>query len=164
MSVAPVLSVVVPVCNEAENVGPLAREIGAALAQVPHEILFVDDGSTDATARAVLDARAGGIPEVRLLRHSFRAGQSAAVSSGVRAAQAEWVGTLDGDGQNDPADLPKLLAAQRDPANHRGVCRQQGGEHPQRRTDARGQSRLGAAGKMIRGGGERFVVGRRMSG
>ncbi|MFO1427996.1 MAG: glycosyltransferase family 2 protein [Steroidobacteraceae bacterium] len=114
MSVAPVLSVVVPVCNEAENVGPLAREIGAALAQVPHEILFVDDGSTDATAAEVRRAREAGIPQLRLLRHSRRSGQSAAVHSGVRAARAEWVATLDGDGQNDPADIPALLAARRD--------------------------------------------------
>ena len=62
-------------------------------------------------------AARAAIPQVRLLRHSFRSGQSAAVTTGVRHARAEWVGTLDGDGQNDPADLPKLLAARLDPAN-----------------------------------------------
>jgi dolichol-phosphate mannosyltransferase len=112
----PELSVVVPVCNEAENVIPLAKEIAAALAGRPFEVLFVDDGSTDQTAAAVVTARAE-IPQVRLLRHSFRSGQSAAVSTGVRFARADWVGTLDGDGQNDPADLPKLFAAHLDPAN-----------------------------------------------
>ncbi len=108
---APSLSVVVPVCNEAENVEPLVREIVRALGSLPHEILYVDDGSTDDTAGQVRRMRAAGVPQLRLLRHSFRAGQSAAVASGVRAALAEWVATLDGDGQNDPADLPALLAA-----------------------------------------------------
>jgi dolichol-phosphate mannosyltransferase len=111
------ISVVVPVCNEEENVGPLAREVAQALSGRAFELLFIDDGSTDGTARAVLEARAGGIPQIRLLRHSFRSGQSAAVSTGVRHARAEWVGTLDGDGQNDPADLPKLLAARQAAAN-----------------------------------------------
>jgi len=112
----PELSVVVPVCNEEENVGALAREIATALAGRPFEILFVDDGSTDATAAAVLAARVT-IPEIRLLRHSFRSGQSAAVTTGVRLARADWVGTLDGDGQNDPGDLPKLFAARLIPEN-----------------------------------------------
>jgi dolichol-phosphate mannosyltransferase len=94
----------------------LAQEIAAALNGRAFEVLFVDDGSTDATASAVLAARTS-IPEVRLLRHSFRSGQSAAVTTGVRHARAEWVGTLDGDGQNDPADLPKLLAARLKPEN-----------------------------------------------
>jgi dolichol-phosphate mannosyltransferase len=111
------LSVVVPVCNEAENVGPLAREIAQALAGREFEILFVDDGSTDGTANAVLQARAAGIPQIRLLRHSFRSGQSAAVTTGVRHARGEWIATLDGDGQNDPIDLPALWAARLDPAN-----------------------------------------------
>jgi len=113
----PELSVVVPVCNEAENVGPLAREIADALSGRPFEILFVDDGSTDKTAEAVRAARDAGIPEIRLLRHSFRSGQSAAVTTGVRNARAEWIATLDGDGQNDPADLPALWTAKGEPAN-----------------------------------------------
>ena len=106
------LSVVVPVCNEAENVGPLAQEIHAALAgYAPSEIIFVDDGSTDGTAAALHAARAGGIPELRVIRHERRSGQSAAICTGVRAARSEWIATLDGDGQNDPADIPKLVAA-----------------------------------------------------
>src|SRR4029453_16556732 len=105
------LSVVIPVCNEADNVGPLAQEIQAALAgHRPFEIIFVDDGSTDGTVAAVQAARRT-IPEIRLLQHSKRSGQSRAVCSGVLAAQAEWVATLDGDGQNDPADIPELLKA-----------------------------------------------------
>ena len=103
------VSVVVPVCNERENVLPLAREIAAALADRRHETIFVDDGSTDGTAEAVRAARGEGLPGVRLIRHAVRSGQSAAVATGVRAARAPWIATLDGDGQNDPADIPKLL-------------------------------------------------------
>jgi dolichol-phosphate mannosyltransferase len=104
------LSVVIPVCNEADNVGPLAREIQAALAQHrPFEIIFVDDGSTDGTVEAIQAARADGIPEIRLLEHSQRCGQSKAICTGVEAARAEWIATLDGDGQNDPADIPELI-------------------------------------------------------
>jgi dolichol-phosphate mannosyltransferase len=106
-SQTPEISVVIPVCNEVDNVGPLAREIVAALQGKAFEILFVDDGSTDGTADALRELR-DSIPQLRLLRHSFRSGQSAAVCSGVRHARAEWIATLDGDGQNDPADIPKL--------------------------------------------------------
>lgn len=109
----PVVSVVIPVCNEVDNVGPLADEIVAALGAQPFEILFVDDGSTDGTAEA-LHALRDRLPQLRVLRHSFRSGQSAAVCSGVRHARADWIATLDGDGQNDPADIPALLAARGD--------------------------------------------------
>jgi len=116
---SPELSVVVPVCNEAENVEPLAREIDAALNDRDYEMIFIDDGSTDDTAINLLRLKAQ-LPRLRVLRHSFRSGQSAAVASGVRAARAPWVATLDGDGQNDPADIPRLLAA-RDDVENRGV-------------------------------------------
>jgi dolichol-phosphate mannosyltransferase len=111
------LSVVVPVCNEAENIEPLAREIDAALTGRAYEMIFVDDGSTDETAVNLLRLKAS-LPALRVLRHSFRSGQSAAVASGVRAARGKWIATLDGDGQNDPADIPKLIAARDE---HRGV-------------------------------------------
>lgn len=108
------VSVVIPVCNEQDNVLPLAREIHAALAgRYAFETIFVDDGSTDETPRAVRDARADGMPEIRLVRHGLRSGQSAAVATGVREARAPWIATLDGDGQNDPADIPRLLDALR---------------------------------------------------
>jgi len=110
------LSVVVPVCNEAENVEPLAREIDAALAGRAYEMIFVDDGSTDDTA-INLQRLKSALPALRVLRHSFRSGQSAAVASGVRAANGAWIATLDGDGQNDPADIPKLIAARELPEN-----------------------------------------------
>lgn len=109
MSQAPRVSVVIPVRNEAPNIGPLIAEIEAALAGVPHEILCVDDGSTDETAAAL--AEAARTAPVRALRHRNSCGQSAAVITGVKAARGEWIATLDGDGQNDPADIPALLAA-----------------------------------------------------
>jgi dolichol-phosphate mannosyltransferase len=112
-------SVVVPVCNEAENVEPLVREIHAAMSAYVYEMVFVNDGSTDDTA-GTLKRLMGEFPQLRVLHHSFRSGQSAAVASGVRAARAAWIATLDGDGQNDPADIPRLIAA-RDSAANRGV-------------------------------------------
>ncbi|HEX6636239.1 MAG TPA: glycosyltransferase family 2 protein [Steroidobacteraceae bacterium] len=113
------VSVVVPVCNEAENVEPLVREIHTAMAARDYEMIFVDDGSTDDTA-VILKRLKGEFPALRVLHHSFRSGQSAAVASGVRAARAPWIATLDGDGQNDPADIPKLIGERDSPAN-RGV-------------------------------------------
>jgi dolichol-phosphate mannosyltransferase len=103
----PLLSVVVPVRNEAANIGPLVAEIAAALAALPHEIVYVDDGSTDDSA-AILAGLAAGIPSLRVLRHAESCGQSAAIVTGVRAARGAWIATLDGDGQNDPADIPAL--------------------------------------------------------
>ena len=104
------LSVVIPVKNEAENIASLTGEIGAALdGLVEYEILYVDDGSSDATA-AEISRLAAKTPQVRLLRHTRNCGQSAAIRTGVRAAQAAWIATLDGDGQNDPADIPQIVA------------------------------------------------------
>jgi dolichol-phosphate mannosyltransferase len=104
------LSVVIPVKNEAENIAPLVAEIRAALdGLVGYEILFIDDGSDDATAAEILRL-ATETPGLGLLRHAQSCGQSAAIRTGVRAARAAWVATLDGDGQNDPADIPKLWA------------------------------------------------------
>ena len=111
--VVPQLSVVVPVLNEQDNVAPLAHEIVAALrGVVTFEIVYVDDGSRDGTLEA-LRALKAEIPELRVVRHLANAGQSSAIRNGVKAARGTWIATLDGDGQNDPADIPKLLA-QRD--------------------------------------------------
>jgi glycosyltransferase involved in cell wall biosynthesis len=106
------LSVVVPVKDEAGNVGPLAREIAAAVAGEQAEIIFVDDGSTDSTA-AELAALKSDLPNLRVIRHGRNSGQSRAIRTGVRAANGPVIATLDGDGQNDPADLPKLVTALR---------------------------------------------------
>jgi dolichol-phosphate mannosyltransferase len=109
-SSAPAFSVVVPVHNEAENIAPLLAEIGAALDPLTeYEVVVVDDGSTDATPQ-VLREYAARQPRLRPLRHLRNSGQSAAIATGVRAARAPWIVTLDGDGQNDPADIPALLA------------------------------------------------------
>jgi dolichol-phosphate mannosyltransferase len=103
------LSVVVPVKNEAENIQPLIGEIHAALSGVTeYEIVYVDDGSTDETAARLRGLQAGGDDRLRVLRHRASCGQSTAVRSGVKAARGRWVATLDGDGQNDPADIPAL--------------------------------------------------------
>ena len=99
---------VVPVRNEGPNIAPLIEEIEHALAAVPHEIVYVDDGSTDDTPRRLAEAAFAAPLLVR--RHRASCGQSAAIVTGVRAARGEWIATLDGDGQNDPADIPALLA------------------------------------------------------
>lgn len=107
---APFLSIVIPVRNEEDNVAPLAREIHDVLAPRDRfEIIFVDDASTDNTVARILATRREHVPQIRLLRHRIGCGQSIAVRTGVRAARAEWIVTLDGDGQNDPADIPVLL-------------------------------------------------------
>jgi glycosyltransferase involved in cell wall biosynthesis len=104
------VSVVVPVKDEAGNVGPLVREIAAALRDEPdHEILFIDDGSTDGTAAALTELKRE-VPALRVLRHPSNLGQSRGILSGVLAARGDIIVTLDGDGQNDPADIAKLLA------------------------------------------------------
>jgi glycosyltransferase involved in cell wall biosynthesis len=110
-SSGPAVSIVVPVRNEADNVGPLIAEIEAALGRRwSYEIIFVNDGSTDATGETLLSLMTER-KTLRQLRHASSCGQSAAVRSGVRAARAPLVATLDGDGQNDPAFLPDLIAA-----------------------------------------------------
>ncbi len=107
----PELSVVVPVFNERDNVTPLVDEIVAALrGGVAFEIVYVDDCSRDDTV-AVLKALKQRVPELRVLQHMTQSGQSTGVRNGVKAARGAWIATLDGDGQNDPADIPKLLAA-----------------------------------------------------
>ena len=118
MNDAPQLSVVVPVYNEEDNVAPLVGEIVAALrGRIRFEIVYVDDLSKDATLARLAELKAT-TPELRVVRHLSNSGQSTAIRSGIKAARAPWIATLDGDGQNDPADIPKLLdqreAASRD--------------------------------------------------
>lgn len=107
----PDLSVVVPVHNERDNVVQLIEEICAALRGFARfEMVFVDDASQDGTLEQLREAKAR-FPELRVIRHLKQCGQSTAVRHGVRAAQADWIATLDGDGQNDPADIRKLWDA-----------------------------------------------------
>jgi dolichol-phosphate mannosyltransferase len=108
------LSVVIPVKDEAGNIAPLVAEIVAALdRRADYEIIYVDDGSRDATAAEIRNLQPG-LPQLRLVRHAASCGQSAAIRSGVKAARGRWIATLDGDGQNDPADLPALWLIARD--------------------------------------------------
>ncbi|GLS88459.1 dolichol-phosphate mannosyltransferase [Cypionkella aquatica] len=104
------ISVVIPAKNEAENIVALVEGIDRALALLaPFEIIVVDDCSTDNSV-AVLQARATTMPHLRIVRHDRSGGQSAAVQSGVKSATAPVICTLDGDGQNPPEELPKLVA------------------------------------------------------
>ncbi|NQW00369.1 MAG: glycosyltransferase family 2 protein [Rhodospirillales bacterium] len=108
---APALSVVVPVKNEVDNVEPLISEIAASLrGDETFEIIYVDDGSDDRTAERLVELT-GPYPELRVFRHKTCCGQSVAICTGVENAQAALIATLDGDGQNDPADIPALLKA-----------------------------------------------------
>jgi dolichol-phosphate mannosyltransferase len=107
---SPLVSVVIPVFNELENIEPMVREILEAFAGRPEtfEVIFIDDASTDESV-ALLDKLARETGVVRYLKHYRNFGQSAAVATGFRGALGQWIGTLDGDGQNDPADLPRML-------------------------------------------------------
>jgi glycosyltransferase involved in cell wall biosynthesis len=102
-------SIVVPVYNEAGNIRPLVEEICAAMAgRKGWELIYVNDGSDDGTRGELYQAHAD-CAQLRVLQHARRSGQSSALLTGVRAAQAHWIITLDGDGQNDPADIPLLI-------------------------------------------------------
>ncbi|MBT3402831.1 MAG: glycosyltransferase family 2 protein [Gammaproteobacteria bacterium] len=102
------LSIVIPVCNEEESIGTLVNEIDQVLERsLGYEIIVVDDGSRDATL-SVLSELKQGLDQLRVVRHLQNSGQSTAIRTGVKAANAPWIATLDGDGQNDPADIPKL--------------------------------------------------------
>lgn len=104
------LSVVVPVKNEQDNILPLLGEIYEALeGRYDYEVLYVDDGSDD-DSPPVFDQARTKYPRLRVLRHAVSCGQSTAVRTGVMAARSGWIATLDGDGQNDPADIPNLMA------------------------------------------------------
>lgn len=105
----PLLAVVIPLRNEEQAIGPLTEGVRQALGTLSFEMLLVDDGSTDGTRAACL-ALAASDPRIRVLGHDRSAGQSAALHSGVLAARAPIVVTLDGDGQNPPENLPKLIA------------------------------------------------------
>ena len=104
------ISIVIPCRNEAENLAFLLDEVDAAMAGGDYEVLVVDDGSTDRTGEVLAGRIGAGLP-LRHIRHDRSAGQSAAVRSGMLAANGSIVVTMDGDGQNDPAYLPRLAEA-----------------------------------------------------
>lgn len=104
----PDFSLIVPVMNEAGNVLPLAAAAAAAMAGRNYELIFVDDASTDTTIAEIQQAKAANA-NVRLLRHALNRGQSRALLTGIRAARGTWIVTLDGDMQNPPSEIPKLL-------------------------------------------------------
>jgi dolichol-phosphate mannosyltransferase len=117
------ISVVIPVRNEAGNIAPLVAEIAAALNRIAaYEIVYVDDGSEDSTAAEIRRLRAA-LPQLRVVSHARSYGQSAAIRSGVKAARGDWIATLDGDGQNDPADIPALWR----------IAQELSGDHPEAR-------------------------------
>ncbi|MBN9318380.1 MAG: dolichol-phosphate mannosyltransferase [Caulobacterales bacterium 68-7] len=128
---APDFSIVVPVFDESGAAPALAREIAAAFAGLSHEIIFVDDASRDDTKARLVALRAE-LPQLRVLGHRKNAGQSRAVRTGVLAARAPIVVTLDGDGQNDPADAPRLAQALKAAAPEVGLI---GGERAKRQDD-----------------------------
>ncbi|GGE46436.1 dolichol-phosphate mannosyltransferase [Marinicauda pacifica] len=107
---APQICVVAPMHNEAGNAARLAAEVYDVLRDIPHEIVFVNDASTDSTLDELVAAKAD-IPSLRVISHRSNAGQSRAIRSGVMAATAPVICTLDGDGQNPPADIPAVFQA-----------------------------------------------------
>jgi len=114
------LSVVVPVLNEGGNIDPLLAEVYAALDdKYDYEVVYVDDGSRDTTPNELAAARKR-YPRLRVLTHRTTCGQSTALRSGIKAARGHWIATLDGDGQNDPADIPRLLEVAREKAADNG--------------------------------------------
>lgn len=115
MSNRPYLSVLIPAKNEAENLPTLLEEIRQALSGEAFEVIVVDDGSTDNTASHLLALKRGGYTQLRILSHDRSLGQSTSIYHAAQAAEGTWLATLDGDGQNDPADIPGMLAIVRAP-------------------------------------------------
>jgi dolichol-phosphate mannosyltransferase len=104
------VSVLIPAKNEASNLTSLLEEIRIALVDEAYEIIVVDDGSTDASLQELRQARHSGLSTLRILRHERSLGQSTSLYHAALVARGQWLATLDGDGQNDPADIPGMLA------------------------------------------------------
>ena len=110
MPTKPELSVLIPAKNEADNLPTLLEEVRQALVGENFELIVVDDGSSDDTLSRLLALKHAGYPQLRILSHARSLGQSTSIYHAARAAQGAWLVTLDGDGQNDPADIPGMLA------------------------------------------------------
>jgi len=104
------LTVVIPVFNEAQSIRSLISEISDALINIDYEIVVVDDHSSDETANVLIKIQKNN-KRLRIIRHEKNYGQSFAIRSGVKCAKSSWIATLDGDGQNDPSDIPRLFDA-----------------------------------------------------
>lgn len=141
------VSVVVPVMNEEDNIIPLIRETVAALNGESFEVVIVDDCSTDKTWEILVAAKAE-FPMLRCLAHENNCGQSSSIRTGILAAHGEIIAVMDGDGQNDPADFPALLAAYRDPAAPEPLRFVQG--HRQNRKDTASKKIASKIGNGIR--------------
>lgn len=151
-STSPAISVVIPMKNEAGNVGPLLAEIATALAGRSFEVICVNDGSTDGT-EAELNRLRGQYPWLRQVKHAQSCGQSSALRTGIVSARGASIVTLDGDGQNDPAFLPQLVDALNHGAPHVGLI---AGQRVGRKASSfkRMQSRIanGVRGAILRDG------------
>ena len=115
------VSVLIPAKNEASNLTALLEEIRVALADEAYEVIVVDDGSTDTTLQALRQTRQNGLNTLRILQHERSLGQSTSLYHAALAARGQWLATLDGDGQNDPADIPGMLALVRSERAGAGV-------------------------------------------
>lgn len=120
MSESLFVSVLIPAKNEAQNLPSLLNEVRTALAGERYEVLVVDDGSTDDTLRVLQQIKAEGYEPLRILHNGVSLGQSTSIWHAAHAAHGEWLATLDGDGQNDPADLPGMLALVRNARQQQG--------------------------------------------
>lgn len=141
------VSVVVPVMNEEDNIIPLIRETVAALEGESFEVVIVDDCSTDATWDLLARAKAE-FAELRCLKHDINCGQSSSIRTGIAAARGGIIAVMDGDGQNDPADFPALLARYRDPTTPQNLAMVQG--HRQKRKDTVSKKLASKLGNGIR--------------
>lgn len=133
----PYVSVLIPAKNEAGNLIPLLEEVRAALANEAFEVIVVDDGSTDATAAQLRTLHnSGDYPQLRVLTHARSLGQSTSIHHAAEVARGHWLATLDGDGQNDPADLPGMIELVRGSEGQPGGVKLVAGHRVNRRDTA----------------------------
>jgi len=130
------VSVLIPAKNEASNLTPLLEEIRSALVGENYEVIVVDDGSTDNSLAELLALRKAGFSQLRILSHAHSLGQSTSIYHAATVARGRWLATLDGDGQNDPADIPGMLALVRGEDGMEGGIKLVAGHRVNRRDTA----------------------------